>query len=228
MSLIVKGRRNAGTVVAGLLLAATLLLGGCAGGPAPGLGGRTHVVIGYDGAGERTLELQPVSGARLSSPYGMRRDPITGQERLHGGLDFAAAAGTPVRAAGDGIVVNVGPRGAYGNYVRLRHDDRFETAYAHLERYADHLERGRRVRQGEVIGYVGSSGRSTGSHLHYEILADGGQVDPLAVGPSFAQSVKGGALGAVELAKSGFDSLSATLSSTGSGLLGLTGIGGAD
>jgi hypothetical protein len=227
MSLILACRRGVATAIAGLIVSATLLLGGCAGGPA-GLDGRTHVVIGYGAGGERTLALQPVSGGRLTSPFGTRRDPFTGQQRAHGGIDFAASAGTPVHAAGDGIVVNVGLRGSYGHYVRIRHDERFETAYAHLERYAGPVERGRAVRQGEVIGYVGSSGRSTGPHLHYEILVDGGQVDPLTVGPSLGQSVKGTALGALEAAKSGFDSLSDMASETGSQLLGLTGLGGAD
>jgi murein DD-endopeptidase MepM/ murein hydrolase activator NlpD len=201
-----------------------LLLGGCAGGPAQDLGGRTHVVIGHGAEGERTLALQPVSGARLSSPFGVRRDPFTGQERGHRGLDFAAAAGTAVHAAGDGVVVVVGPRGSYGNYVRIRHDDRFETAYAHLDRYAESLAGGRRVRQGEVIGYVGSSGRSTGPHLHYEILVDGSQADPLAVGPS---------PGILQAARSGIGTVASALSEAGSDLLGLIGpplasIGGAD
>jgi murein DD-endopeptidase MepM/ murein hydrolase activator NlpD len=185
-------------------------------------------VIGYDGAAARTLEIQPLNGGRMSSSFGPRRDPFTSQQRFHYGLDYAAAIGTPVRAAGDGVVVIIGPRGSYGEYIRLRHDDRFETAYAHLSRYADGLERGQQVRQGDVIGYIGSSGRSSGPHLHYEVLVDGNQVNPLAVEPTIAQTVKGGALAALDAAKSRLDSLSATLTSTGDELLGLTGLGGDD
>jgi murein DD-endopeptidase MepM/ murein hydrolase activator NlpD len=157
------------------LLVPFLLLGGCATGFGPGQGEREYAIIGY-GTGD------PMGG---------------GGSRMHHGIDLAAPVGTPVRAAGEGVVISVGPRGAYGHYVRIRHDDDYETAYAHLDRYADRLERGLRVRQGEVIGYVGSSGRSTGPHLHYEILVGGTQVDPFEVGPSLAQSVKGGAFGSV-------------------------------
>ena len=225
-------RRRPSAVFAKLILALAALLGGCTTGPGPGLNEHSRVVIGHGLDGDRTLLLQPVSG-RLSSSFGPRGDPFTGESRLHKGLDFAAPRGTPVRAAGDGVVVNVGPRGGYGHYVRIRHDDRFETAYAHLDGYADALERGRRVRQGEPIGYVGSSGRSTGAHLHYEVLVDGSQVDPTAVGPSMVQTVKGSAIGALHAAKSGFDSLRDSVAETGADLLGLvgvpvTGVGGAD
>jgi len=178
------------------LLVPFLLLGGCATGFGPGE--REYAIIGHGPSGPRTLLLRPVPGAVLSSEFGERRDPMGGGgSRMHHGIDLAAPIGTPVRAAGDGVVISVGPRGAYGHYVRIRHDDDYETAYAHLGRYADRLERGLRVRQGEVIGYVGSSGRSTGPHLHYEILLGGTQVDPFEVGPSLAQLVKGGAFSGV-------------------------------
>jgi len=98
--------------------------------------------------------------------------------------------------------------------VRIRHDDDYETAYAHLDRYADRLERGLRVRQGEVIGYVGSSGRSTGPHLHYEILMGGAQVDPFEVGPSLVQSIKGGAVGGVRAVGKAFRSASKAVART--------------
>jgi murein DD-endopeptidase MepM/ murein hydrolase activator NlpD len=180
------------------LLVPLLLLGGCATGFGPGQDGRDYAVIGYETSGARTLLLRPVSGAVLSSPFGERRDPMGGGgSRMHRGIDLAAPTGTPVRAAGDGVVISVGPRGAYGHYVRIRHDDTYETAYAHLSRYADRLERGARVRQGEVIGYVGSSGRSNGPHLHYEVLVRGAQADPFEVGPSLGQSIKGRAFDSV-------------------------------
>jgi murein DD-endopeptidase MepM/ murein hydrolase activator NlpD len=180
------------------LLVPFLLLGGCATGFGPSRAERDYVIIGHGPSGPRTLLLRPVPGAVLSSEFGERRDPMGGGGScMHHGIDLAAPIGTPVRAAGDGTVISLGPRGAYGHYVRIRHDDDYETAYAHLSRYADRLERGLRVRQGEVIGYVGSSGRSTGSHLHYEILVGGSQVDPFDVGPSLAQSIKGGTFGSV-------------------------------
>jgi murein DD-endopeptidase MepM/ murein hydrolase activator NlpD len=214
-------RCSAPRVCARVIPAISLLLAGCVG-PTPGPGGITHIVIGYDGAGERTLEVQPINGGRLSSPYGMRNDPFTGEKRLHRGLDYAANIGTPVRAAGDGIIVLVGQRGAYGDYVRIRHDARFETAYAHLGSYADGLERGTLVRQGDVIGYIGSTGRSTGPHLHYEILVDGDAVDPLAVDSSVAQTVTDGAFAALAAAKGRLSTFGATLASSGEELLGMT------
>lgn len=202
-----------------LILGAALLLGGCATGPAPQLDESSAVVIGYATDGNRTLLLKPVGGGHLSSTYGTRKDPFTGERRAHRGIDFAASSGAPVYAAGDGVVVSVGPRGTYGNYVRIRHDDRFETAYAHLSRFGDDLERGQRVHQRDVIGFVGNSGRSTGPHLHYEILVDGSQIDPFAVEPSIAQSVKGKAIGALHAAQDGFESLRETVAATAADLL---------
>jgi murein DD-endopeptidase MepM/ murein hydrolase activator NlpD len=180
------------------LLVPFLLLAGCATGFGTSHGEREAVVIGYGTNGPRTLLLRPVASARVSSPFGERPGPLGGGgSRMHRGIDFAAPIGTPVRAAGDGVVINVGPRGAYGHYVRIHHDETYQTAYAHLSRYADRLERGARVRQGEIIGYVGSTGRSTGPHLHYEVLVDGSQVDPFEIRPSFAGSIKAGAVGSV-------------------------------
>lgn len=187
------------------LLVPFLLLGGCA--TSFGQAEREYAIIGHDTSGPRTLLLNPVPGAVLSSPFGERPNPMGGAgSRMHRGIDLAAPIGTPVRAAGDGVVISVGPRGAYGHYVRIRHDDDYETAYAHLSRYADRLERGLRVRQGEVVGHVGSSGRSTGPHLHYEILMRGAQVDPFEVGPSLVQSIKGGVVGSVRAVGNAFRS----------------------
>jgi murein DD-endopeptidase MepM/ murein hydrolase activator NlpD len=109
----------------------------------------------------------PVDGARLSSEFGPRRHPVLGYTRMHKGIDFAAPPGTPILAAGEGVVAFVGRNRGYGNYVKLRHNGEYDTAYAHLSRFAKDLKRGRRVSQGEVIGYVGSTGLSTGPHLHY-------------------------------------------------------------
>jgi len=111
----------------------------------------------------------------------MRRHPILGYSKFHKGIDFAAPTGTPIYAAGDGAVQEVGPKSTYGNYVRIKHNGTYSTAYAHLSRFASGMKVGRRVRQGEVIGYVGSTGLSTGAHLHYEVLIADKQINPLSV-----------------------------------------------
>jgi murein DD-endopeptidase MepM/ murein hydrolase activator NlpD len=167
-------------------------------------------------AGEKTLLLAPVTGARVSSPFGPRVHPVLGGsgERMHRGLDFAATQGTPVRAAGDGTVVAKGPRGSYGHYVRIRHDDTHETAYAHLSGYAKSIAPGRRIRQGDVIGYVGSTGRSTGPHLHYEVLVDGIQVDPFALETSRGQPNRDGIFGVVRRIGAGIGRAGAALAAT--------------
>ena len=121
----------------------------------------------------------PINGARLSSGFGMRRHPILGYSRMHRGTDFAAPTGTPILAAGDGTVVRAGPFSSFGNYVRIRHANGYETAYAHMSRFARGMRAGARVRQGQVIGYVGTTGRSTGPHLHYEVLRRGPQINPI-------------------------------------------------
>jgi murein DD-endopeptidase MepM/ murein hydrolase activator NlpD len=111
----------------------------------------------------------------------MRRHPILGYNRMHRGVDFAAPSGTPIYAAGDGRVEVAARNGGYGKYIRLRHTGEYSTAYAHLSRFASGIQSGRRVRQGQVIGYVGTTGRSTGPHLHYEVLRSGAQINPLQI-----------------------------------------------
>ena len=133
----------------------------------------------------------PIDGARLSSGFGPRRHPILGYNRMHRGVDFAAATGTPIYAAGDGEISKIGRNGAYGNYIQIRHSDEFSTAYAHMSRFADSLKNGSRVRQGQVIAYVGSTGRSTGPHLHYEVLQDGQQINPMSIKPQTAARLTG-------------------------------------
>jgi len=129
----------------------------------------------------KALMRTPIDGARLSSGFGKRRHPVLGYTKMHRGVDFAAPPGTPIYAAGDGVVTFAGRKGGYGNYINIRHNGRYHTAYAHMKAFARGMDQGKRVRQGEVIGYVGTTGRSTGPHLHYEILVDGGQVNPLSV-----------------------------------------------
>ena len=129
----------------------------------------------------RSLMRTPIDGARLSSHFGMRKHPILGYSRMHRGTDFAAPSGTPIYAAGNGVVEYAGRKGGYGKYVRIRHGGSYKTAYAHMKGFAKGIKKGARVKQGQVIGYVGTTGRSTGPHLHYEVHVDGKQVNPLKV-----------------------------------------------
>ena len=133
----------------------------------------------------------PVAGARISSRYGMRKHPILGYSRLHAGVDFAAPRGTPIKAAGNGVVERAGRNGAFGIYMRIRHANRYKTAYAHMHRLAKGMKPGKRVRQGQVIGYVGSTGRSTGPHLHYEVHRNGKRLNPMKIRVSKGRRLKG-------------------------------------
>jgi len=135
----------------------------------------------FDASGEsarRLLMKTPIDGARLSSGFGTRRHPILGYQKAHKGVDFAAARGTPIMAAGDGVVERAGPYGTFGNYVRIRHAQGYKTAYAHMNAVKKGVRTGVRVRQGDIIGYVGSTGRSTGPHLHYEVHLKDKPVNP--------------------------------------------------
>jgi murein DD-endopeptidase MepM/ murein hydrolase activator NlpD len=123
----------------------------------------------------------PVDGARLSSRFGYRRHPILGYSRMHRGVDFAAGTGTPIVAAGDGRIAEIGRQSGYGKLVRIDHRSGYSTVYAHMSRFARGLTEGSPVRQGQVIGYVGSTGLATGPHLHYEVLRDGSHIDPASV-----------------------------------------------
>ena len=145
---------------------------------------RPGIVDYFDEKGrsaKRPLLRTPIDGARLSSRFGRRRHPILGYTKIHRGVDFAAPRGTPIYAAGDGVISYRGRKGGYGNYIRIRHAGHFNTAYAHMSGFKKNVSKGSRVRQGPVSGYVGSTGRSTGPHLHYEILSAGRQVNPLSV-----------------------------------------------
>ncbi|MEJ6771715.1 MAG: peptidoglycan DD-metalloendopeptidase family protein [Pelagibacteraceae bacterium] len=132
--------------------------------------------IGYftpDGKSiEKALMKTPINGARLSSGFGFRKHPILGYNKLHQGTDFAARRGTPVMASGSGTIERASWFGAYGKYIRIRHNSTYKTAYAHLSKFGRNIKAGRKVRQGQIIGYVGSTGRSTGPHLHYEVLVN--------------------------------------------------------
>lgn len=157
----------------------------------------------------KTLMRTPIDGARLSSGFGMRRHPILGYSKRHTGTDFAAPSGTPIYAAGDGAVESAGWNGGYGKYVRIRHNSTYKTAYAHMSRIAKGMGRGKRVKQGDVIGYVGTTGRSTGPHLHYEVLVSGRQVNPLKVKLPSGEKLKDGDLEAFALRRAEIDALRA-------------------
>lgn len=154
----------------------------------------------------KALLRTPIDGARISSGFGMRRHPVLGYSKMHKGIDFAAPTGTPILAAGDGVVDKIGRAGAYGNYIRLRHDGKYSTAYAHMSRFARGLKPGSRVRQGQTIGYVGTTGRSTGPHLHYEILTAGKQVNPQGVKFQTGRRLTGKELAAFNARKRKIDS----------------------
>ena len=135
----------------------------------------------YDAAGKtakRKLRATPVNGARLSSSFGSRKHPILGYRRMHAGVDFAAPRGTPILAAGSGTVERANRYGSYGNYIRIRHSDGYKTAYAHLKNFARGVKAGAYVKQDQVIGYVGTTGSSTGPHLHYEVHLHGKKINP--------------------------------------------------
>ena len=119
----------------------------------------------------------PINGARLSSPFGMRKHPIDGFNKMHRGTDFAAPMGTPIMASGDGVVKKAGWCGGGGNCVKIRHNSTYQTIYAHMSKFARGIKTGVRVKQGQTIGYVGSTGKSTGPHLHYEVIVNGKKVN---------------------------------------------------
>ena len=134
----------------------------------------------YDKNGKsvkKALMKTPINGARLSSPFGMRKHPIDGYNKMHRGTDFAAPIGTPIMASGDGIVKKAGWCGGGGNCVKIKHNSTYQTVYAHMSKFARGIKPGVRVKQGQTIGYVGSTGKSTGPHLHYEVIVNGKKVN---------------------------------------------------
>ena len=134
----------------------------------------------YDKNGKsvkKALMKTPINGARLSSPFGMRKHPIDGFNKMHKGTDFAAPMGTPIMASGDGIIQKAGWCGGGGNCVKIRHNSTYQTVYAHMSKFARGIKNGVRVKQGQTIGYVGSTGKSTGPHLHYEVIVNGKKIN---------------------------------------------------
>lgn len=143
---------------------------------------------------KRTIMQTPIDGARMSSGFGMRKHPVLGYNKMHKGVDFAAPRGTPIYAAGDGVVEKAGRNGGYGKYVRIRHAGGLKTAYAHMNKYASGIEAGKRVKQGQIIGYVGTTGRSTGPHLHFEVLRGDKQINPKSVKSTASAKLAGSQL----------------------------------
>ncbi len=171
----------------------------------------------YNERGEsvrKALLRTPIDGARLTSSFGSRNHPILGYSAMHKGVDFGAPAGTPIQAAGDGVVEQAGWNGSYGNYIRIRHNTDFASAYAHMSRLAANLRSGQRVRQGQIIGYVGTTGRSTGPHLHYEIIRRGTQVNPISVQAPIGRKLEGPALTRFREARADMDLRVAALAPT--------------
>ena len=126
---------------------------------------------------KKALMKTPINGARLSSSFGMRKHPIDGFNKMHRGTDFAAPMGTPIMASGDGVIVRARWCGGGGNCIKIKHNSTYSTVYAHMSKFANGMKAGRRVKQGQVIGYVGSTGKSTGPHLHYEVIENGKKIN---------------------------------------------------
>ena len=123
----------------------------------------------------------PINGARLSSRFGMRKHPILGYSKMHRGIDFAAKRGTPIMAAGDGRISFIGRNGSYGKFIEIKHLNGFSTRYGHLQKFQKKLKKGSNVKQGQRIGYVGNTGRSTGPHLHYEVKHNRRMINPMTL-----------------------------------------------
>ena len=140
---------------------------------------------------KKTLMKTPINGARLSSSFGMRKHPILGYNKMHQGTDFAAPMGTPIMASGSGTVTKVGWCGGGGNCVKIKHNSTYSTVYAHMSKFARGIKKGSRVNQGQVIGYVGSTGMSTGPHLHYEVIKNGKKINSQTLKLPSGKKLKG-------------------------------------
>jgi murein DD-endopeptidase MepM/ murein hydrolase activator NlpD len=168
------------------------------------------VVDYYDDTGKsakKFLVRKPVADAEMRSPFGVRRHPILGYTKMHTGVDWATAAGTPIFAAGNGTVEKVGWEGGYGKYIKIRHSNGYETAYGHMTAFARNIQPGSKVRQGQVIGFVGSTGVSTGPHVHFEILVNGSFVDPLKIKLPRGRALEGGVLASFEKERERIDAV---------------------
>ena len=142
----------------------------------------------------KALMKTPINGARISSGYGMRKHPILGYNKKHQGVDFAAPTGTPIMAAGNGHIEFVGTNGGAGKYIRIKHLNGYKTSYSHLSKYASGMKKNLRVKQGQIIGFVGSTGLSTGPHLHYEVLFNNERINPMKMKLPSGRTLEGSLL----------------------------------
>ena len=159
----------------------------------------------------KALLRTPVDGARLSSRYGKRKHPILGYTRMHRGVDFAAPRGTPVMAAGDGVVEYASTNGSFGRFLRIRHNGTYKSGYAHLKSFARGVRVGTRVRQGQIVAYVGTTGRSTGPHLHYEIYRNNAQINPLSLKLPAGEKLRGKELKSFQASRAALEDTFASL-----------------
>jgi murein DD-endopeptidase MepM/ murein hydrolase activator NlpD len=156
---------------------------------------------------KKFLMKTPINGARLSSGFGNRTHPILGYTKLHKGTDFAAPTGTPIYAAGNGRLIGYGPFGTFGNYAKIQHANGYVTAYGHMSRFASGLHKGSTVKQGQVIGYVGTTGRSTGPHLHYEVYIDNRPVNAMTLKLPTGRTLSGDQLEAFKAERTRIEAL---------------------
>ena len=159
----------------------------------------------------KTLMKTPINGARLSSSYGKRKHPILGYTKMHTGTDFAAPMGTPIMASGDGKVTKAGWCGGGGNCVKIRHNSTYQTVYAHMSKFGRGIKKGARVKQGQIIGYVGSTGLSTGPHLHYEVIENGRKINSQKLKLPSGKILKGNERKEFEVSKIKIDVLKSNL-----------------
>jgi murein DD-endopeptidase MepM/ murein hydrolase activator NlpD len=185
----------------------------------------------FDAAGRsarKFLMRTPINGARLTSGYGSRVHPVLGYTRVHEGVDFGAPIGTPILAAGDGVVTRASAMGGYGNVVDISHDGTWSTRYGHISRFAPDLRPGDRVKQGDVIAFVGNTGRSTGPHLHFEVRRNGQAINPLGVGVPTGQALPAEQLARFNAFRARIDSMrrdaigSTSIAQSGSGTTRIT------
>ncbi len=160
---------------------------------------------------KKTLMKTPINGARLSSSYGKRKHPILGYTKMHTGTDFAAPTGTPIMASGDGKVTKAGWCGGGGNCVKIKHNSVYQTVYAHMSKFGRGIKKGVRVKQGQIIGYVGSTGLSTGPHLHYEVIENGKKINSQKLKLPSGKVLKGDERKKFEISKIKIDVLKSNL-----------------
>ena len=160
---------------------------------------------------EKALMKTPINGARLSSPFGMRKHPIDGFNKMHKGTDFAAPMGTPIMASGNGVITRARWCGGGGNCIKIKHNSTYETIYAHMKNFARGIKEGVRVKQGRIIGYVGSTGKSTGPHLHYEVIVNGKKINSQKLKLPSGKTLKGKERKIFEVAKIQLDVLKSEL-----------------